>query len=597
MTAGKRGMYIGIGVGIAMVLTALSIGMLSKRTRPEAGLAAHVDMSVFDGVAVHTPGRFKSFESFAHERMGMISGRESIDDQPRGFTYLDMLFREERYFRMPVIQVKNKPMRAQLAHLLAGGQGFTDEDRAVLIEDGLVAPAVFQDRAAQEQLTAWSRDIIKTAKHAERIFGALNMAHATALDGALRIIPVPGGDARTPWVSMGAFMKATSPGQPPSEFTAMDPALRTGLREAIGALTVAWSAVPGGSEDPAAGAVVTARLGDLASLLRQVNPGVYPSESKLAFESRYFRYASLTWVWVIYLFAVMFLLMAVVYRWEGARNIGMGLFSSAAVLHTVALAWRWYASGRWPNSNMFEAVTTSVWFGVVVAFALEVIGRRSALRNFFALGGSAAAMAAMMAATYSDKLDPNISNMMPVLHDLWLYIHTNVIIASYALIAMASVTALLYLLNRLRGAPADYARVGGTGMLLESDDPSVVAGLGPAEVAPRGVGAAAVQRRSLGEVLDGATLVLMELSIVMLWAGIGMGAIWADHSWGRPWGWDPKEVFALNTLIVFIALVHVRLKVRDKGLWTALLAVVGCGVMLFNWIVINFVISGLHSYA
>jgi ABC-type transport system involved in cytochrome c biogenesis permease subunit len=101
----------------------------------------------------------------------------------------------------------------------------------------------------------------------------------------------------------------------------------------------------------------------------------------------------------------------------------------------------------------------------------------------------------------------------------------------------------------------------------------------------------------LGVVLDGVTMALMKLSFVMLWAGLVMGAIWADHSWGRPWGWDPKEVFALCTFIIFAVLVHVRLKVRDKGLWTAALAVVGAGVMLFNWIVINFYISGLHSYA
>ena len=76
-------------------------------------------------------------------------------------------------------------------------------------------------------------------------------------------------------------------------------------------------------------------------------------------------------------------------------------------------------------------------------------------------------------------------------------------------------------------------------------------------------------RTGTGMVLDGATMILMELSFVMLWAGLVMGAIWADHSWGRPWGWDPKEVFALNTFIIFLLLVHVRLKVRDKGLWTA----------------------------
>ena len=102
---------------------------------------------------------------------------------------------------------------------------------------------------------------------------------------------------------------------------------------------------------------------------------------------------------------------------------------------------------------------------------------------------------------------------------------------------------------------------------------------------------------SLGQVFDGLTMVLMELSFVLLWAGLVMGAIWADHSWGRPWGWDPKEVFALNTFIVFVVLVHVRMKTRDKGLWTACLTIAGCAVMLFNWVIINFVISGLHSYA
>src|SRR5262249_6132591 len=107
----------------------------------------------------------------------------------------------------------------------------------------------------------------------------------------------------------------------------------------------------------------------------------------------------------------------------------------------------------------------------------------------------------------------------------------------------------------------------------------------------------AVPAASIAAVLDGTTMVLMELSFILLWTGLCMGAIWADHSWGRPWGWDPKEVFALNTFIIFALLVHVRLKVKDKSLWTALLAVLGCAVMLFNWIIINFTISGLHSYA
>ena len=102
---------------------------------------------------------------------------------------------------------------------------------------------------------------------------------------------------------------------------------------------------------------------------------------------------------------------------------------------------------------------------------------------------------------------------------------------------------------------------------------------------------------NMGSVLDGATMVLVELAFILLWTGIAMGAIWADHSWGRPWGWDPKEVFALNTFLIFVVLIHTRMKVKDKGLWTAWFALIGCAVMLFNWIIINFTISGLHSYA
>ena len=115
--------------------------------------------------------------------------------------------------------------------------------------------------------------------------------------------------------------------------------------------------------------------------------------------------------------------------------------------------------------------------------------------------------------------------------------------------------------------------------------------------APLATNALEATFRSFGAVLDGTTMILVEISFILLWAGLVMGAIWADHSWGRPWGWDPKEVFALNTFLIYAILVHTRMKTRDKGLWTAILAVIGCIVMLFNWIVINFTISGLHSYA
>jgi ABC-type transport system involved in cytochrome c biogenesis permease subunit len=231
---------------------------------------------------------------------------------------------------------------------------------------------------------------------------------------------------------------------------------------------------------------------------------------------------------------------------------------------------------------------------------------------------------------------------MPILNDLWLYIHVNMIIASYALIGIAFVTAAIFVVRRLvirptvglwyaMLIPAVFIPLPATipdislNAVLPAWTPflivigftllaygvrfiSAVIPTGSPAVAgivseSSGSLSAAGDVDSIGNgsriesVLDGSTMLILELALVMLWTGIVMGAIWADHSWGRPWGWDPKEVFALNTWIIFLILVHLRYKVRDKAAWTAVMAVIGCAVMLFNWIVVNFFITGLHSYA
>ncbi|GMU19928.1 MAG: hypothetical protein AMXMBFR13_00320 [Phycisphaerae bacterium] len=326
--------------------------------------------------------------------------------------------------------------------------------------------------------------------------------------------------------------------------------------------------------------------------------------------------------------------------------------------------------------------------GCMALISLSVAGRMKSARGLAYFGASAGSMVALMCGQFmKNSLDSDISNRMPVLNDLWLYVHTNMIIASYMLIAMAFVVAALYLVGRMlltgpeeapglwlsmivptavvplpallegisihmimaawspflvvwgmyiaawitrlvwrSSAERAYAAweglpLGVAGMVSGSGAGALggggagsagdggAAGGGGSRVAalpasaPNGGGTRTIpyagrhNREGLARVFDGATMLLLELSFITLWTGIIMGAVWADHSWGRPWGWDPKEVFALNTWIIFLILVHVRLKVVDKELWTAVLAVIGTSVMLFNWIVVNFFITGLHSYA
>jgi cytochrome c-type biogenesis protein CcsB len=580
--------HSGIGVGlVAAVRAAAAILLLlatatARAEGPSDPFAAAVNLIRLGQVAVHHEGRIKSFDSFASGQMHMVSGPHRIDGQSHAFTYLDMVFRWQAYEDRPVIYVKNRAMRARMIDTLRGAPegaepGF-EEAAALLRQKGLISKRLLASPALLPVLSEMSRDLVRTARFVDMLEGAMGVSRPLNLLDAWRVVP-PADGSDVPWLGMLDVMSD----DPAVDLHGLDQATRQRLGQVWRELVSGWV-----EEDAAR---VNRAADQLAAILPSVNPAIYPVPNRLAWESWYFHARNLTWVWLIYALALVPLLAHLVFRWRAARWMGMGLFLLAFGLQTFALVLRWYVAQRWPNSNMFEAVTTSAWFGGCAALVLEVLVRRTRMRGLFALASGAASMVAFMCAHFQPMyLDPNVANRMPVLHDVWLYIHTNVIILSYCLIFMAAVSGLLYLLYRAAGRVAgfggsgDFARVGGAGSLI-------VGG------ADGGAAVAAAPRTSLGQVLDGTTMILMELSFVLLWAGLVMGAIWADHAWGRPWGWDPKEVFALNTFLVFAVLVHGRLKVRDKGLWTAVVALIGAGVMLFNWIAINFVITGLHSYA
>jgi cytochrome c-type biogenesis protein CcsB len=550
----------------------------------DAPFHARVNLRPLGQVAVHTEGRLKSFGSFANSQMQFVTGSKKVNGQGEDFTYLDMMFRPDAYQDADVIYIKNKEVRAEIAQALLAADPTLETRMKAFEASGLTSEALLSRPELQGVLNKLSGDLVRSAKQMDALKGALGVKQPSQLLGSLRVLPPGDGSLNSPWSSIGDIMLlGADPAQLPASVRERLPEPIPGLDEGL-QLKVAkdWRAMARAwTSGDAAG--VNAAVLAISQTLPILKPEIYPERSRLEWESWYFRNGNMSWIWFIYLGAIFFLLLGVVYRWKRATTVGLTIFAVALLLQTAAVGLRWYISSRWPNSNMFEAVTTAAWMGAMLAAIGEIVLRRTGMRGMLALGGAVTGMVALMAAhLLPAQLNPNIGNMMPVLHDVWLYIHTNVVIFSYALIFMAAVTAAVYLAMRAFGAPAVYARVGGAGEAME---------LASGPVTPRG------KATDLGEVLDGATMLLMELSFIMLWSGIVMGAIWADHSWGRPWGWDPKEVFALNTFLIFALLIHIRYKVKDKGLWTAVLTMVGAGVMLFNWIVINFVITGLHSYA
>lgn len=639
------------------------------RTRPDKeSFAQKLDLAPLYRIAVQADGRLRSFESHAKTYMGYVAGPRSINGQTNGFTYLDLMLRPEAYAEVELLHVKNKQVRQQIVDLLTE-HGLDAAGGERIMKSGLVSRSQLNVPTVMALLERLGQDLIRTSKVVDALQSALAVSDPGFLLENMRVVPPPSGDINKPWISMTELVGSTvapmdsvhaGVAPKPKAIDGLDAALQEKIASTWTTLRKAWVA-----QDPL---VVNTAVSELSSMFATVAPQLYPSPGRLAMESWYFRTSSMTWVWLLYLAAVVPLLMSIIYKWDGARKVGMGLFFLAFAAHTASTGIRWYISGRWPNSNMFEAVTTTAWLGGVSALILERIARHTALRNLFALGSAIMSMLALMAAYYLPaQLDSSINNKMAALNDIWLYIHTNMIIWSYAVIGLACIPALLFLrhrwcllwdngsvpkvrllvlpmalvvfnyasylllmhvINNPNQGLAPQALIGvlgavaGSGFILLYEIMAVRARRASGLMFERGStgGTAALldvrgnlspggasigggsgflraEAPTASQVYDGATMVLVELSFIMLWTGIVMGAIWADHSWGRPWGWDPKEVFALNTFLIFLILIHVRLKVRDKGFWTAILAVIGFEVMMFNWIVVNFVISGLHSYA
>ncbi len=248
----------------------------------------------------------------------------------------------------------------------------------------------------------------------------------------------------------------------------------------------------------------------------------------------------------------------------------------------------------------------SAWFGAIVGTVLE-LRRKKAGGGVFGAAAAFVGFLSLLALFASPHVFGDIGGELEqaqgILMSYWLYVHVTTVVASYALIGMSFLLGVWYLVAKARGngnvlAPVPtvnggFFRTMAQAVFLPVPRGTSAGAFSDAAPAPT----KAEKGKTLLQRIDAAHVVVLQLAFWLLGTGIILGAVWADMSWGRPWGWDPKETFALVTWIVYLVILHVRIATPNKALWTAILSIVGFIIMLFNWIGVNFFLVGLHSYA
>ena len=243
-------------------------------------------------------------------------------------------------------------------------------------------------------------------------------------------------------------------------------------------------------------------------------------------------------------------------RYSIIRKIFVFFLVIVFLYHGTGLGLRWYVSGHVPWSDGYEAVVFIGWVTMLAGFIF-------ARTNPGILAGAALLAAFMIFVTEMNLLDPEITQLPPVLKSYWLMIHVAIITGSYGFLGLACILGIFNMVLYLFRNPENAKKA----------------------------------TRNINE-LTYVSEMTMIVGLFMLTIGTFLGGIWANESWGRYWGWDPKETWALVSVLVYSIILHFRFIPGLKGKFAFNTAAMwGYAAILFTFFGVNFILVGLHSYA
>ncbi|GAB4160867.1 MAG: cytochrome c biogenesis protein CcsA [Winogradskyella sp.] len=312
------------------------------------------------------------------------------------------------------------------------------------------------------------------------------------------------------------------------------------------------------------------------------------SDKKVESEILYNKYDIFKRLFSWYLYAAtllfVFIIAQIFYANNKTINIIVKLLVGAVVAlfitHTLGLVWRWYLSGHAPWSDAYESLLYVAWslmlFGLLLAYNREFLPKKISFQSLIPFYGlfekrssdltvaaSAFVTSMILMIAHWNWMDPAIANLQPVLQGYWLMIHVSVIVASYGPFTLGMILGVVSLLLMIFTTKKNKKRMD-------------------------------INIKELTIINEMA----LTVGLIMLTIGNFLGGMWANESWGRYWGWDPKETWALISIMIYAFVIHMRLVPGLRGRWIySLMSVLAFGSILMTYFGVNFYLSGLHAYA
>ena len=485
-------------------------------------------------------GRMKPLNTFSSELLRKVSHKDTYNGMNSDQVFLSMTQFPTAWYEVPLIYIKSG----------------NDSIRKIIgIEKSAqYAPFIaFFDKTGNYKLSPYLDEAYKSANpnNFEKDFvetdKKVNLLNQATSGSILRIFPIP-KDENNKWVSHLELNHAGLKGMDSIFASQIVPLYINSLQNA---------ALNNSYKD------VDFYLNGIKKYQRKFGSQVMPSEDKITAEIIYNKYDIFKKLFYLYMIAgVLMLLFTIIKIFKdnkftrisvNAMHVVIGILFG---LHTLGLIARWYISGHAPWSNAYESIIYVAWATMFFGLAFD---RKSKLT----VASSAFVVSMILMAAYMNWIDPDIANLQPVLNSYWLMIHVAVIVASYGPFALGMILGFVSLL-----------------LIFFTNE--------------RNKDVMALSIKEITYINEMA----LTIGLIMLTIGNFLGGQWANESWGRYWGWDPKETWALISIMIYAFVIHSRFVPLFRGKWVFnLMSMFAFVSILFTYYGVNFHLVGLHSYA